>query len=68
MYGLERDQQAEDEATRQTTTIRQLKRRKFGKGVGRVTHARYDPKTGLSKEVSGFEPFEDESSHADQDL
>lgn len=68
MYGLERDQQAEDQETRQTTTIRQLKRRKFGKGVGLVTHARYDPKTGLSKEVSGFSPFEDESSSEDQDL
>lgn len=68
MYGLERDQQAEDQETRQTTAIRQLKRRKFGKGVGRVTYARYDPKTGLSKEVSGFEPFQDESSHEDQDL
>lgn len=60
MYGLERDQQAEDPEDRATTTIRQLKRRKFGKGVGKTTHAKYDPETGLSNEVSG-EPFKDET-------
>jgi twinkle protein len=60
MYGLERDQQAEDEAERQTTTIRQLKRRKFGKGVGRVTRTRYNPKTGLSYEVADDCPFDAE--------
>lgn len=60
MYGLERDQQAEDEDERATTTIRQLKRRKFGKGVGKITRAKYDPDTGLSKEVHDS-PFEDET-------
>lgn len=60
MYGLERDQQTDDEDERHTTTIRQLKRRKFGKGVGKVTRAKYDPRTGRSVEVSES-PFEDET-------
>ncbi|MEP7694528.1 toprim domain-containing protein [Vibrio parahaemolyticus] len=56
MYGLERDQQADDENVRNVTTVRQLKRRKFGKGVGKVTKLRYDATTGLSKEIKGEMP------------
>jgi len=48
MYGLERNQQHEDEQQRHITTIRQLKRRKFGLGVGKITRTQYQPETGLS--------------------
>lgn len=60
MYGLERDQQAEDPSERATTTIRQLKRRKFGKGVGKVTRVKYNTETGISSEVNGSH-FTDET-------
>ncbi|ATI48127.1 TPA: toprim domain-containing protein [Vibrio alginolyticus] len=51
MYGFERDQQADDINIRSITTIRQLKRRKFGKGVGKVTRIKYDPTNGIASEV-----------------
>ncbi|MGZ7642445.1 toprim domain-containing protein [Vibrio parahaemolyticus] len=54
MYGLERNQQAEDPNERNVTTVRQLKRRKFGKGVGRITRLRYDSTTGRSEEIGGM--------------
>lgn len=61
MYGLERNQQNEDEEERHITTIRQLKRRKFGRGVGKVTRSKYDPETGLSYELPSSDcPFESE--------
>ena len=63
MYGLERDQQADDEDTRFTTLIRQLKRRKFGRGVGKLTYARYNPTNGLLEELQD-NPFEDTSEDA----
>jgi twinkle protein len=62
MYGLERDQQSEG-SKRFVTTIRQLKRRGFGKGVGALTFAAYNPETGCSeeqKEEPIDNPFEEE--------
>lgn len=61
MIGLERNQQADGDE-RFVTTARQLKRRGFGKGVGKTTRFRYDPDTGLLKELTaGTEPtFHDE--------
>lgn len=47
MYGLERNQQAEEEEERHKTTVRLLKRRKFGKGVGKTTQLKYNPENGL---------------------
>ena len=64
MYGLERDQQNDDEGERHITTIRQLKRRKFGLGVGKVTRSKYDPETGLSYEVPPNDcPFDPEETN-----
>ncbi|KAB0285443.1 toprim domain-containing protein [Vibrio fortis] len=61
MYGLERNQQAEDPEERNVTTVRQLKRRKFGKGVGKTTKLKYNADTGLSVEVKGGMPPRQES-------
>ena len=53
MYGLERNQQADTASERNITTVRQLKRRKFGKGVGKTTRLNYNHETGLSIEIKG---------------
>lgn len=47
MFGLERDQQAEDEATRKTTTFRCLKDRYTGRATGSVFHMTYDEDAGM---------------------
>lgn len=46
MFGLERDQQAEDETERQTTTFRILKDRYTGQATGQTFLLGYDQKTG----------------------
>ncbi len=46
MFGLERDQQAEDEADRQTTIFRILKDRYTGQATGRVIKLGYDSQKG----------------------
>lgn len=46
MFGLERDQQAEDEAIRETTTFRILKDRYTGQGTGAVIYLGYNKETG----------------------
>ena len=51
MIGFERNQQAEGEE-RFVTTARQLKRRGFGKGVGKTTLFKYDHETGQLNEIS----------------
>lgn len=51
MIGLERDQQAEDEDERLTTTVRLLKSRINGETVGRFFHVKYQPSTGLLLET-----------------
>ncbi|ELA8374119.1 toprim domain-containing protein [Vibrio alginolyticus] len=56
MYGLERNQQAESLEERLITTVRQLKRRGFGSGVGGVTRLRYVAEQDKSYEVHGDEP------------
>lgn len=52
MFGLERDQQAEDPHTRQTTTFRVLKDRYTGRATGEVFYLAYDRATGLLYETS----------------
>lgn len=52
MFGLERDQQAEDEAERHTTTFRVLKDRYTGQATGRTFYLRYEAETGHLREVS----------------
>lgn len=46
MFGLERNQQAENEAERQTTTLRCLKDRYTGQATGQLLYLGYDKETG----------------------
>lgn len=46
LFGLERDQQAEDEEERQTTTLRVLKDRYTGQATGHTLRLGYDSSTG----------------------
>lgn len=58
MFGLERNQQADDEAERQTTTFRVLKDRYTGNATGRTIQLGYDETTGrlFEREGSPFTP------------
>lgn len=47
MFGLERNQQAEDEDERSTTTFRVLKDRYTGNSTGATLRLRYDRETGM---------------------
>lgn len=51
IIGLARNQQAKTERERHTTIVVQLKRRKFGRGVGKRTYLMYDAETGVSNEI-----------------
>ncbi|MBX6334464.1 toprim domain-containing protein [Candidatus Saccharibacteria bacterium] len=65
LFGLERDQQAEDEDVRQTTTFRILKDRYTGQSTGRTILLGYDVSTGRLFEKDSSEQddygFTDES-------
>ena len=50
MFGLERNQQAEDEADRSLTTLRCLKDRNTGQATGKTVLLTYDASTGLLAE------------------
>lgn len=71
MFGLERDQQSEDEDTRTTTTLRCLKDRYTGRATGATFALGYDRETGmlfekaLSATESGFKPDHAEGSPSD---
>lgn len=56
MFGLERNQQADDPEERAVTTLRCLKDRFTGNANGLTWTMRYDPATGLLNEVNTFEP------------
>lgn len=66
MFGLERNQQAEDETERQTTTFRILKDRYTGQATGQVILLGYEPSTGrlfeMEKRSDDSYGFEDEAS------
>ena len=51
VFGLERNQQAEDETTRHTTTLRCLKDRYTGLATGKTISIRYNKETGRLFEV-----------------
>jgi twinkle protein len=53
MFGLERDQQAEDERDRQTTTFRVLKDRYTGQATGKTILLGYDQESGRLHETTG---------------
>lgn len=65
MFGLERNQQAEDEDERQTTTFRILKDRYTGQATGHVILLGYDAETGRlyekEKDADDY-GFDDEAS------
>ena len=55
MFGLERDQQAEDLHERETTTFRILKDRYTGQGTGMTFPLNYNHETGRLYEASPFD-------------
>lgn len=61
VFGLERNQQAEDEDVRQTTTVRCLKDRYTGVAAGETMLIKYNKATGRLEETDKLEPqdFED---------
>lgn len=74
MFGFERNQQAEDENERQTTTFRILKDRWTGQSTGKTFFLGYDVDTGLlyptdkPKSSDNSSVFADESSSSNQDF
>lgn len=69
MFGLERDQQAENEKKRKITTFRVLKDRYTGQATGRVFGLDYDEATGMltETELESF-GFEDETGDGKRDF
>ncbi len=63
MFGLERDQQEEDEDKRSITTFRILKDRYTGQGTGKVIYLRYDQENGMLSVCSP--DFADETKPTD---
>ena len=50
LFGLERDQQADDEDERMVSTLRVLKDRRTGRGNGKTLRMRYDQSSGMLHE------------------
>lgn len=65
-FGLERNQQSEDEDVRHTTTLRCLKDRYTGLATGKTISIKYEKDTGLLKEVS--ETFKEKTEQVDEEL
>ncbi len=59
MFGLERNQQAEDPAERSITTLRCLKDRVTGRSTGETWTLHYSQETGLLSEHASASPFND---------
>lgn len=57
MFGMERDQQADNTEARSLTTFRVLKDRYTGQGTGKCIYLTYDPTTGRQTETAP--PMED---------
>lgn len=56
MFGLERNQQDDNEALRQVTTFRVLKDRKTGRATGQTIHLGYDSARGMLLELD-YDPY-----------
>jgi twinkle protein len=65
MFGLERNQQAEDELERSVTTLRCLKDRNTGFGTGKTLAMTYDAETGLLHAADEDETFEKDNPKKD---
>jgi twinkle protein len=63
MFGIERNQVAEDLDERRTATVRVIKDRNTGRASGECVFLKYDPDTGRYSELAG-NPFEDEAPTA----
>jgi twinkle protein len=59
MFGIERDQQAEDLTERQTALLRILKDRLTGRSTGETRPFLYNPSTGRLAESTEANPFEE---------
>lgn len=59
MYGLERDQQAEDENDRLKTIVRTLKDRYTGNSLGKTAALHYDPISGTLDPAATFQSDEE---------
>jgi len=73
MFGLERNQQAEDEAERTTTTFRVLKDRYTGRATGQTFLLGYEQATGLlfettKKQQTAASAFNDEAEGTPSDF
>jgi len=72
MFGLERNQQAESEIVRKTTTFRILKDRYTGQATGEVFYLRYDESSGLLVEsdppLSDDCPFDPDTQEGGSDF
>ena len=64
MIGLERDQQAEDEEDRSTTTYRMLKDRYTGRSTGETYRIGYEQQTGRLVEARDALELADETGDA----
>lgn len=60
MFGLERNQQAEDEEERSRSTLRVLKDRNTGRATGKTLTVTYDQESGLLIPPSGIAPDTEE--------
>lgn len=72
MFGMERDQQAENEIERKTTVFRVLKDRYTGRATGEVFHFGYDQESGMLYEAkdpasAAGNGFEDETEDDKKD-
>ncbi|BCS53323.1 toprim domain-containing protein [Geobacter sp. SVR] len=68
MFGLERNQQAEDEVERQATTFRILKDRYTGQSTGRTIPLKYDQEAGLLSVAEVNPMFGDETKKGESDF
>lgn len=68
VFGMERDQQAEDMRTRTTTTFRVLKDRYTGRANGQVFYLGYDQETGMLYETTAPPEATAESFGFDDDF
>lgn len=62
IFGLERNQQADDPDERRTATLRVLKCRPRGSSVGQRISIQYNPETGLYQELTD-NPFDDDDNN-----
>lgn len=67
MFGLERDQQADTEEERKTTTLRILKDRYTGKATGKTVPLIYDEETGILS-AGVHKTYSDEMSTDESDM